>query len=228
MVDPKNKYKKLNADMEIGKDLVDRSSNVYDVHENCSTCSEESWHLLAFSRSNNYTGLNVGNNNDKKNIEEEGSLILYDDLLNMVQFGNYQRFLTILAGIIDAGDAVEVMSMSFVLDPASEEFHASSSEKAWLSAVVFAGMLIGGYLWGALADTYGRKACLLWSLMLNIVFGFGGALVPSMAWLIAFRFMSGVGVGGSMPVIFSYICEILPQHNRGKYLVIVACFWMLG
>jgi MFS family permease len=35
-------------------------------------------------------------------------------------------------------------------------------------------------------------------------------------------------VGGSIPVVFAYCCELVPTRRRGFYLTIVAAFWMVG
>ncbi len=35
-------------------------------------------------------------------------------------------------------------------------------------------------------------------------------------------------VGGSIPVIFTFYSEVLPKEYRGKYMVILAAFWMIG
>ena len=43
--------------------------------------------------------------------------------------------------------------------------------KANLSAIMFAGMLVGGYLWGVLGDTYGRRRMLLVAMLLNTASG---------------------------------------------------------
>lgn len=37
-----------------------------------------------------------------------------------------------------------------------------------------------------------------------------------------------LSVGGSIPVVFSYFCEFLPPQVRGKYMVLLASFWMVG
>lgn len=56
-----------------------------------------------------------------------------------------------------------------------------------------AGMLVGGFLWGSLADALGRKVTLLTAMLLNGVCGFVSAFSPNFFFFLTFRFISGIG-----------------------------------
>ena len=57
----------------------------------------------------------------------------------------------------------------------------------------FIGMMIGGYIWGTLADIYGRRYVLLWSLTVNGIGGLSSSLSQSFPVFILLRFISGIG-----------------------------------
>jgi MFS family permease len=46
--------------------------------------------------------------------------------------------------------------------------------------------------------------------------------------LIAFRVLGGLGIGGSVPIVFSLGAEVFPSPRRGYFLSIIASFWMVG
>lgn len=92
----------------------------------------------------------------------------------------------------------------------------------FLSAAVFIGMLFGGLLCGLLSDRIGRKPCLQYSLLLNAAAGVASAAAPDINWLIAFRVLGGIGIGGSVPSVFTLGAEIFPAPVRGKLLSVVA------
>ncbi|XP_034390289.1 synaptic vesicle glycoprotein 2C isoform X2 [Cyclopterus lumpus] len=97
-----------------------------------------------------------------------------------------------------------------------------------LTSSIFLGMMVGGYMWGYLADQRGRRRVLVVSLTVNGVFG-GLASVAPWFWLfLLLRFISGIGVGGSIPVIFSYFSEFMPRLRRGAMISALATFWMAG
>ena len=64
-------------------------------------------------------------------------------------------------------DAVEILCVSFVLPSAECELQLTSGDKGVLTAVIFLGMMFGGYLWGSLGDSMGRKYTLITSLLIN-------------------------------------------------------------
>ncbi|XP_048473215.1 synaptic vesicle glycoprotein 2C isoform X2 [Rhincodon typus] len=98
----------------------------------------------------------------------------------------------------------------------------------WLTASIFLGMMIGGYVWGVLADLKGRQRILVFSLAVNGVFGAVSSLASNYWQFLLLRFISGVGVGGSIPVIFSYFSEFQPRNKRGCMVSALATFWMAG
>ena len=64
----------------------------------------------------------------------------------------------------------------------------------------FAALAVGQVFVGPLADMYGRKAPLYAGLILFALGGVGSALAPTAEWLIAFRFVQGVGACAGMVV----------------------------
>lgn len=55
------------------------------------------------------------------------------------------------------------------------------------------GMMVGGYVWGYLADRRGRRSVLVVSLAVNGTFGAVASLAPSFWLFLLLRFFSGVG-----------------------------------
>lgn len=60
----------------------------------------------------------------------------------------------------------------------------------------------------------GRRRSLLVALLINAFFGVMSAGARSVGALVAMRLLGGVGVGGSVPVVFSFLAELLPAHAR--------------
>ncbi|XP_045197284.2 synaptic vesicle glycoprotein 2C-like isoform X2 [Mercenaria mercenaria] len=162
----------------------------------------------------------------KKDSGEEP--VPYEAALKSIGYGRFHIILLALCGWAVSSDAIEVLSVSFMLPSAQCDLKLSSQDKGWLNAIIFVGMMVGGYFWGSMADKFGRRSVLMGSLTVN---GLGG-LVSSTSqvfWLfLIMRFISGVGVGGSIPVIFSYFTEFLPKDRRGTMISALATFWMMG
>ena len=156
----------------------------------------------------------------------------FEVALESVGVGLFHVILIVVAGWALASDSVEVQCISFVtpqLDGKDgHDLNPSTVQEGVLDAIIFLGMMVGGYFWGSWSDVAGRRSCLITSLTFNGVFGLASAFSPSYAWFLVFRFFSGVGVGGSIPVAFSYFCEFFTKKTRGPFVIILATFWVIG
>ncbi|KAE8888192.1 hypothetical protein PF005_g21497 [Phytophthora fragariae] len=144
--------------------------------------------------------------------------------------GFFQLRTVLILGLGNAADAIEILSIGYILAvyEDKEGVVLTRTQQSLLAAAVFAGMFTGGLLFGSLSDYIGRRKSLLYSLLLNGVFGLLSALSPNVYALIIFRTCAGVGIGGTVPAIFTLCSEHVPAHRRGYYVTIVAAYWMVG
>uniref|UniRef100_A0A8B9KPK5 Synaptic vesicle glycoprotein 2B n=1 Tax=Astyanax mexicanus TaxID=7994 RepID=A0A8B9KPK5_ASTMX len=152
----------------------------------------------------------------------------YEEAVEEAGFGLFHGLLLLVCGWANASDAVEILCVSFLLPTARCDLQLSSADMGLLTASIFLGMMLGGYMWGYLADLRGRQRVLVISLAVNGTFGAVASLAPSFWLFLLLRFFSGVGVGGSIPVIFSYFSEFQPKMRRGAMISALATFWMAG
>ena len=135
-------------------------------------------------------------------------------------------------GVANSSDAAEILCISYIL---SEEhfldhmLHHTSWRAGLLAATVFAGMLLGGLLvGGSWGDKWGRRPTLLAGLALNA----GAGLCSAGAWNVGIlslgRFLAGVGIGTTIPPLFTLCTELAPPRERGLCVTIAASFWMVG
>lgn len=62
-----------------------------------------------------------------------------------------------------------------------------------LAAAIFAGMFMGGLIFGILSDQVGRRKSLLYSLFINGFFALVSSASPNIYALIIFRMCAGIG-----------------------------------
>lgn len=164
------------------------------------------------------------------NRESEGAQkkLTFDEAVEEAGFGVFHWLMLLACGWANVSDSVEILCVSFLLPTASCDLHLSSFDKGLLTASIFLGMMVGGYSWGYLADQRGRCGVLSISLTVNGLFGAVSCVASSFWLFLLLRFISGVGVGGSIPVIFSYFSEFMPRLRRGAMISALATFWMAG
>ncbi len=154
--------------------------------------------------------------------------ITYDQAIEQIGFGRFQRKLMWICGLGWAADAMEVLLIAFALPAIGEEWGLTNAQKGLLGTAIFLGMLAGAWVWGWLSDHIGRKAGFISTVAIDSGFGFLSALAPSFPLLVVLRALTGFGVGGTLPVDYSIFAEYLPAKKRGRYLVLLEAFWALG
>ena len=115
-------------------------------------------------------------------------------------------------------DVMKAATLGFVIPGMRVEYGLTF---AGVAALPFSGLLgttVGSFLWGTLADLYGRRASILLAAVIFMGTSICGAM-PSFAWNIVMCFVMGLGAGGMLPVTYALLAEIMPTRHRG---------WCLG
>ncbi|KAF0717083.1 hypothetical protein As57867_002495, partial [Aphanomyces stellatus] len=103
-----------------------------------------------------------------------------------------------------------------------------SHEAGLLGSAAFAGSLFGSFLFGQLADVYGRKNMFMATLLVFMVGTLLCGVSNSFGLLLTFRFLAGFGLGGELPVASALVQEMVPTAVRGRIIVILESFWAIG
>ena len=134
-------------------------------------------------------------------------------------------------GVANSSDASEILCLSYILSDSDFEEHILQ-HTPWrgglLAAAVFLGMLLGGLFIGTLGDWVGRRPTLLLGLGCNAIAGILSAMAPNVLILSFLRCVAGVGIGATVPPLFTLATEIAPPSKRGFCVTLCASFWMVG
>lgn len=91
-----------------------------------------------------------------------------------------------------------------------------------------AGLVIGGFLFGILADKFGRVKVLFTSILLYSLANIGNAFVTTVPAFAFARFVAGLGLAGELGVALSWISESLKKNQRTIAATIVSAFGLCG
>ncbi|CAG5070756.1 Putative niacin/nicotinamide transporter NaiP [Dyadobacter sp. CECT 9623] len=91
-----------------------------------------------------------------------------------------------------------------------------------------AGMLIGGVLWGVIADKKGRLSVLFGSIIMYSLANIGNGFVTSLDQYAILRFIAGVGLAGELGAGITLVTEVLPKEIRGYGTTLVATLGVMG
>lgn len=139
-----------------------------------------------------------------------------------------RRKLMLSAGLSWLFDAMDIGLLSFIVAALAVEWDLGPRQIGLLNAVNSIGMAAGAAVAGSLADRYGRRAILLWTLVIFSVASGLSALATGFAVLCLLRFVAGFGLGGELPVASTLVSESVPAAERGRAVVLLESFWAGG
>jgi putative MFS transporter len=122
-------------------------------------------------------------------------------------FEIYDLFLT---GYIAPG-----LNKSGLLTTTTQAFFGFSGIGAFVAAT-FAGLFVGTFFLGFLADRFGRRAIFTWALLGYSAASVAMACQTTSGGVLLWRFIAGIGIGVEIITIDAYITELVPSWMRGR------------
>ncbi|WP_055527605.1 MFS transporter [Streptomyces graminilatus] len=126
-----------------------------------------------------------------------------------------------LTGVIGVGLMFDMYenNLSGVLSKVLQaDFALTGTTLKLVLASAFLGQFLGAVVLGRFADRFGRRHAFLLNLALYSGASLAGAFAPSVAWLVALRFVVGIGIGAEQSLTDSYLTDVLPARHRGRLI----------
>src|ERR1700735_86412 len=120
-------------------------------------------------------------------------------------------------------DGMDSFIYALVLSPALTELlpksgmDGSPANVGLVGSTLFALFLVGwglSFLWGPIADRFGRTRVLAASVVVYAVFTGAAALSQNVWELGLFRLLAGIGIGGEWALAGTYVAEVWPEDRR--------------
>ena len=127
--------------------------------------------------------------------------------------------------VLDGFDAVMI---AYVAPSLAGVLHLAPKELGPLFAAGLAGLTVGAFLCGPLADKLGRKRVLISSVAVFGGFTLVSATFHTLSSLTTLRFLAGLGLGGAGPSAMALIAEMCPRDRRSSQLAWLGCGIPLG
>ena len=141
------------------------------------------------------------------------------------------KALVFIIAIAAAGflfDSFDIVIVSYAMPLIKAEFNLDPKQLGLIGSAALGGMGLGSWVWGAVADRCGRKPVFAATvLMFSVCTGIAG-LSMSLGFLIGARFLTGLGLGGMIPIDQALVTEFAPARIRGRISGVLPLFWPIG
>ena len=136
-------------------------------------------------------------------------------------------------------DAFDFFVLTFVLSPVAKDFHKGIGTITWAIAASLATRPIGAFIFGVLADRYGRRLPLMLDVLFYSAVEVLSGFAPNYSVFILLRLLYGIGMGGEWGVGASLALESVPAKWRGifsgllqegyafGYLLAAVAYWLV-
>jgi MFS transporter, SHS family, lactate transporter len=112
-------------------------------------------------------------------------------------------------------DAFDFFLMVFMFKDIAAEMHSSRQLTATAVFLTLAMRPVGAFLFGRLADRFGRKPTLTWNILAYSLLEMASGFAPTMTTLLLVRALFGIAMGGEWGIGSALTMETIPASSRG-------------
>jgi SHS family lactate transporter-like MFS transporter len=125
-------------------------------------------------------------------------------------------------------DAFDYFILVFVIKYIAQDFHAQVTAVTVAILLTLAMRPIGAFLFGLLADRFGRRPALMIDIIFYSVMELLSGFAPSLGSLLVLRALFGIAMGGEWGVGASLAMESIPEQSRGFFSGLLQSGYVIG
>ena len=125
-------------------------------------------------------------------------------------------------------DAYDLFIIGVVMALLKPMWHVGKVEEGLVESTALLAAAIGALLFGRIADMVGRKRIYGVEVLVLAAGAIACAFSPNIWWLIGFRFILGIGIGGDYPVSATIMSEYAGKAHRGMLVTLVFAMQAAG
>ena len=149
-------------------------------------------------------------------------------LIETRPIGRAQWIVIGLCALVAMLDGLDLQSIGLAAPAMIGQLHIAPHVFGYVFSAALAGLALGAFLLGPLADRVGRKRVLVGATLCFGFFTLATAYVADLTQLLAVRFLTGFGLGGAMPSFISLASEYVPKARRATVVSLLWAGFPLG
>ncbi|MFP4894960.1 MFS transporter [Paraburkholderia sp. EG304] len=144
------------------------------------------------------------------------------------RIGRFQILVLLMCMFIVTLDGLDTVMVGFIAPALSSAWAIPRDALGPVMSGGLLGLAFGALCAGPLADRFGRKTVMTCAVLFFGVWSFGSAFATNIGELTVLRFLTGLGLGASMPNAATLMAEYAPQRCRALMVTTVFCGFTLG
>jgi MFS transporter, PHS family, inorganic phosphate transporter len=125
-------------------------------------------------------------------------------------------------------DAYDLFIIGVVMAILKNEWHRTPLQVGLVTSTSLLAAALGALTFGRIADMFGRKRIYGYECLVLSAGALASAFSPNITWLIVFRFILGIGIGGDYPVSATIMSEYAGKASRGMLIGLVFAMQAAG
>ena len=150
------------------------------------------------------------------------------DVINAHPLSSMQRWVIALCFLVVAIDGFDTAAIGFIAPALRAQWGVTPAQLAPLFGAGLFGLMVGAFIFGPLADKFGRRPVLVATTLFFGLATLASALATSVESLVLLRFVTGLGLGGAMPAAITLTSEFCPEQRRSSLVTIMFCGFTIG
>jgi AAHS family 4-hydroxybenzoate transporter-like MFS transporter len=140
------------------------------------------------------------------------------------RLGAFGLGLVLVSALVIFFDGYDMQVIAFATTRMEKVFHVTNAAFGIALGAGLFGTMVGGVLFGVLADRCGRRPAIIGATACFSLLTFALAFANSLTTLIVLRFIAGLALGGAIPLLWTLNVEFAPKRLRATVITLI----MLG
>jgi putative MFS transporter len=137
-------------------------------------------------------------------------------------------FIALASGFGYMFDGFDTYIIAYAMPSMIRDWHITPVMTGMLTSAGMWGTLFGAILWGPITDKWGRKFGFAGTVLgFSLVSGLT-ALSTNVTQFMVYRFITGMCLGGMLPVVSTLMAEYISARYRGRFVAVLTVMWPCG
>jgi AAHS family 4-hydroxybenzoate transporter-like MFS transporter len=150
------------------------------------------------------------------------------DLFERTEMVALQKLTIFICFLLNILDGIDVMVISYAAPAIAKGWSTSPQALGVVLSAGLFGMTVGTLFLAPRADVIGRRALILFCATLMGLVVLATSFATSVEQLIAYRFISGLGIGGVLPISAALAAEYAPKATKDFWVSFVMSGYPIG